>query len=823
MNRLDAVVFSMVVGVALVVGNVLVPSLPATAVADGGSIAGTISVRGSETHVVDGLLVTLIDESDAEVATTATDILGAYSFDPLVPGNYRVRIEDPDARGYVSTWWPGVLTKNESELISLDLDERKSANIQISAGAFLSSLPVLSGTPRVGSDLAASLLDWSPIPEVVKFQWLRDGVNIPGASSSGYAVTVADAGASLAVQVTASSFGYETVTVTSSAVSAFGEFSVTSTPTISGLPKLGTVLTASAGEWVPTPADLTYQWNRGGVPISGANSSSYTVSAADPGTALSVTVTGSSAGYSVLSRTSLATAVITGGVITASPFPTIAGTAKFGSVLTAVTGTWGPAPITLSYQWKRNGATISGATLSTYTPTTADAAATLVVTVTGSRSGYTAITRTSAATTPVTGVPFVTAPVPTISGTAAVGSTLTGSAGAWSPVPGLAYAWARNGSAISGATATTYKVTAADAGAKITFMVSASRAGYAATSRTSVTTAIVTGGVLTLAPTPTVSGPALVGSILTAKPGVWGPGAVALNYQWKRNGIAIAGATAVTYKLALADAGAQISVTVTGSRVGFTTLSKTSATLAARGVFTVTPIPTISGSAVVGSTLTANSGAWIPTAAFTYRWTRNGVSISGATSASYRLTAADGGQQIRVVVTASRAAFTAVDKTSASVTPPGAFTAKPSPTVSGDTVVGSVLTANPGTWSPVPTSFSYQWRRNGVAIPGATGKTYTVGLRDVDASLSVVVTGVKSGYTSATTGSAAKVGTGRVYANCDALNRDYPHGVARPGVTVDMVSGKPKPLGSQTVFSASVYNLNPLRDGDKDGIACEKH
>ena len=72
-----------------------------------------------------------------------------------------------------------------------------------------------------------------------------------------------------------------------------------------------------------------------------------------------------------------------------------------------------------------------------------------------------------------------------------------------------------------------------------------------------------------------------------------------------------------------------------------------------------------------------------------------------------------------------------------------------------------------------------------------------------------------SGGASATHTSAA-----RVFTNCAALNKVYPHGVGRKGAK-DHVSGSTRPVTNFSVNTA-VYNANRKSDRDKDGIACEK-
>lgn len=81
-----------------------------------------------------------------------------------------------------------------------------------------------------------------------------------------------------------------------------------------------------------------------------------------------------------------------------APGPTISGTVAVGKTLTAKVSAWSPAA-SFAYQWKRDGASIGGATSATYTVTKKDRGAKLTVAVTGARSGYWRVTRTSGAVT----------------------------------------------------------------------------------------------------------------------------------------------------------------------------------------------------------------------------------------------------------------------------------------------------------------------------------------------------------------------------------------------------------------------------------------
>jgi serine protease len=189
-------------------------------------------------------------------------------------------------------------------------------------------------------------------------------------------------------------------------------------PTITGTTTVGNTLTAVPGIWAPAPVDLAYQWNRGNTAIPGATAKTYKLTAEDSGQTISVAVTGSKKGYAPATKRSAATAKVAPATLT-SPVPTITGTTTVGNTLTAVPGTWAPAPVDLAYQWNRGNTAIPGATAKTYKLTAEDSGQTISVAVTGTKNGYAPATRRSAATAKVAPVapikpvkpPFADVPV----------------------------------------------------------------------------------------------------------------------------------------------------------------------------------------------------------------------------------------------------------------------------------------------------------------------------------------------------------------------------------------------------------------------------
>ena len=185
--------------------------------------------------------------------------------------------------------------------------------------------------------------------------------------------------------------------------------------------------------------------------------------------------------------------------------PTISGTPKVGSTLTANEGTWANAPTSFTYQWQRcasgGGACgdIVAGTAKTYTATTGDAGHALRVVVTGVNADGRS-SATSAATEPVNSASGPTNTVrPALSGTAAIGGTLRVTNGSWSPRPSfVTRQWQRCSADgtdcvnIAGATGQTYGVRLADVGHRLRAHVTA-HSSSGQTTVASSTSDVVTG------------------------------------------------------------------------------------------------------------------------------------------------------------------------------------------------------------------------------------------------------------------------------------------------------------------------------------------
>ena len=171
-----------------------------------------------------------------------------------------------------------------------------------------------------------------------------------------------------------------------------------------------------------------------------------------------------------------------------------------------------------------------------------------------------------------------------------------------------------------------------------------------------------------------------------------------------------------------------------------------------------TAAPSVTGSPVVGQTLTANTGSWEGTeVTYTYQWYRGEEPIYGANTQTYVLADTDEGKTITVQISgdnvaggefANTPATTAVTKI-----PPEIITA---PVITGTAQVGQTLTVNTGTWdypgwAGEPTyAYQWQWAHVSANIYGANTNTYVVNIEDVGRKLTCLVVATSSSGTANT-------------------------------------------------------------------------
>lgn len=504
------------------------------------------------------------------------------------------------------------------------------------------------------------------------YQWKRNGTNITGATARTYVATVAG---SYTVRVTNTLTSC--VSETASATTVVVNPTPTAAITVSGNTTFcdGGSVTLNAG----TQTGVTYVWLRNGTPISGATANTY---AATMGGSYTVTVTNS------FGCAAMSTAV----PVTVNPLPIATITAGGSTTLCAGTSVLLTANsgTGFTYQWKRDGANISGATSMTYTASVAGAYTVKVTN--GATSCYSESAPTSVVVNPLP-TAAITAGGPT---TFCDGSSVVLSAGTQT---GVSYEWKRNGSTIAGATTSTYTATL---GGSYTVVVTNTSTSCVATS------AIMTVTVNPLpASTITASGPTSFcdgGSVTLSTTAMSGQ-----TYVWKRDGVAISGATTASYAATLSGAYA---VTVTN---GFSCSSTTAAPV----VVTVNPLPTANVTAGGPTTfcdggsvtLTVGSGS-----GFTYQWLRDGSVIAGQTGASYTVTTS-GSYQVSVTsglncsVTSSAVIVTANPRPQAVISSNGSPVA-----CEGSSVV---LTTSTGS------GYTYTWFVDGVEIAGAKSASFS--------------------------------------------------------------------------------------------------
>jgi hypothetical protein len=297
---------------------------------------------------------------------------------------------------------------------------------------------------------------------------------------------------------------------------------------------------------------------------------------------------------------------------------------------------------------------------------------------------------------------------------------------------GNAYQWRKDGVNISGGTGSSYTLPSAQLAAAGSYSVVVSNTSGGVTSNSAVLTVLqATAPAITQQP-----GGVSVSAGSPASFSVVATGTAPLSYQWRRNGAAISGGTGSSYAIASAkatDAGSYDVVVTNGAG----SVTSNAAVLAVVTAPAITQQP--AGASVKAGSPASFSVVAAGTAPFSYQWRRNGAAISGGTGSTYAIASAKttdaGSYDVLVTNGAGSATSNAAVLTVNEVTAP-AITQQP---VGASVNAGSLVSFSVAASGTAP--FTYQWRRNGLAIKGGTGALYAIAsARTMDAgSYDVVV------------------------------------------------------------------------------------
>jgi subtilisin-like proprotein convertase family protein/subtilisin family serine protease len=640
-------------------------------------------------------------------------------------------------------------------LINIERIQFADGSLDLTTNMKATGTVTISGSATQGQTLTAAntLADIDGLG-TISYQWMADGANISDATASTLALSQAHVGQ--AISVTASftdAYGHaESVTSAATAAVANVNDSPTGSVTITGTATQGQTLTAGNTladiDGIPESGvgAISYHWSAGAAVIANATGSTYVLTQAEVGKAITVVASYTDQQGTAESKASSATVSVANVNDSPTGSVTITGTATQGQTLTAgntladIDGIPESGVGAISYQWSAGGTVISNATGSTYVLTQAEVGKAISVTASYTDQQGTAESKTSSATTSVANVNDSPTGSVTITGTATQGQTLT--AGNTladidgipeSGVGAISYQWSADAAVIANATGSTCVLTQAEVGKAISVTASyTDQQGTAESKASSATTSVAnvndspTGSV-------TITGTATQGQTLTAAntladiDGIPSSDSGAISYQWSAGGAAIANATGSTYVLTQAEVGKAISVTASYTDQQGTAESKASSATA--NVANVNDSPTgsvtITGTATQGQTLTAaNTLAdvdGIPESgvgAISYQWSAGGAVISNATGSTYVLTQAEVGKAISVTASYTDQQGTAESKASSATTSVANINDAPtgSVTISGTATQGQTLTAG-NTLADVdgiPESgvgaISYQWQ-----------------------------------------------------------------------------------------------------------------
>ncbi|MFC3372426.1 hypothetical protein [Glutamicibacter protophormiae] len=219
--------------------------------------------------------------------------------------------------------------------------------------------------------------------------------------------------------------------------------------------------------------------------------------------------------------------------------------------------------------------------------------------------------------------------------------------------------------------------------------------------------------------------------------------------------------------------------------------------------------PKISGELKVGSTVKIVDGKYNAPSVWMseIQWFRDGQKIPNANERTYKLNASDAGKSMYATMNLNAEAYSGVNSWVESTDPVygGNLEASEAPRVTGKMSWNSMLTATTGTWKIKPTSYSYQWYRNGKAIKNAIKSTYRSSPDDVGKKITVRVIAKRKGF-----------GTGQAASNQVTVSGTTLSAKSKPKVTGTFRQNQTLKVSNGTWNAKpSSYSYSWYRNGKK--------
>jgi hypothetical protein len=690
------------------------------------------SVASVELTVRAAAALVFTTQPPANVRYVGQTAMFAYSATGSFPRTHQWRKNGVDIPGAnLSSYEIGVVTMGDAGVYSVVVTNSFGSVTSVGASLTVNAAIAPVIPDHTPTDVVATLGDsagfsvyYSNGTNPFTYQWLKNGTPLPGATNAQLIIAATryeDAGKySVIVTNAAGSATSHEATLTVNAPTPV---------TITSHPESATVYegeNTSFRVYSSGSDPKTYQWRKNGTPIAGATTAYLNLSQVTLAEAGSYTVVITNAAGSVTSFP--ATLVVNPATMPTISLQPVESTVDYGAILVVSVKATGSPPLT--YQWFKDGESLSYAgSFSSYERSNASPADSGVYTVVVKNPAGSVTSQAVSVTVKPAVAPTIT--LQPLSQTLAYGVRLRLSVDATGS-PQLAYQWKKDGVPLSSGSGRSYSVNEVTPAANGSYTVMVSNSAGSVTSEPAVVT--VNAAIPPLITTHPQAQTVSYGGTISLS--AQATGSPPLRYEWLKDGVALGwGNTSSRYVSGATSEHVGVYSVVVTNAAGSVTSANAVVSVGAPVLPRFTEQPK---SLAVAVGLEASfSASYTSEGAGNVQeqWHKNGTAIPGATSRWLRISpisASDAGDYTFVLTSVAGTVTSAVAKLT--VLPPVLPSVSSWP-VEWHARYGEDISFGIYSLSGSP-PFSYQWFKDGVAIPGAVKNTYEV-VRATEADLGI--------------------------------------------------------------------------------------